>query len=107
MKIFKKIIKYLNKMKNLNIWGDEDEEDLNYSYNNRVQNPYGVIGLLLSGIGFIFPQLGLSIITLVFCIVTYFTFDKEKEDNPWFFYIGILISLAGLMMFITNATHLV
>lgn len=107
MNILKKTIEFLNKMKNIDIWGDKDEEQVNYSYSGKVQNPYGLIGLLISGLAFIFPQYGLSIITLIFCILTYFTFDKEKEDNPWPFYIGILISLAGLMMFITGGVHIV
>lgn len=103
MNIFKKTIEILNKMKY--IWGDKEEEQENYSYSGKNQNPYGWISLLISGLGFIFPQYGLSIITLIFCILTYFTFDKEKEDNPWLFYIGILLSLAGLMMFITGGVH--
>ena len=106
MNIFKKIIEFLNKMKKFNIWGDKDieltEEQRKYI---RIQNPYGMIAVVLSILAFLFPQYGLSIITLIFCILTYFTFDKEKEDNPWPFYLGILISLIGLMLFFTGENH--
>lgn len=106
MNIFKKIMEFLNKMKKFNIWGDKDieltEEQMKYI---RIQNPYGMIAVVLSILAFLFPQYGLSIITLIFCILTYFTFDKEKEDNPWPFYLGILISLMGLMMFFTGEVH--
>ena len=106
MDIFKKIIDFLNKMKKFDIWGDQDveltEEQMKHI---RIQNPYGMIAVVISISAFLFPQYGLSIITLIFCILTYFTFDKEKEDNPWLFYIGILFSLIGLMMFFTGEVH--
>lgn len=106
MHIFKKIIDFLNKMKKFDIWGDTDveltEEQMKHI---RIQNPYGMIALVLSILAFLFPKYGLSIITLIFCILTYFTFDKEKEDNPWPFYIGIIISLIGLKLFFTGETH--
>lgn len=106
MHIFKKIINFLNKMKKFDIWGDTDveltEEQMKHI---RVQNPYGMIALVLSILAFLFPKYGLSIITLIFCILTYFTFDKEKEDNPWPFYIGIIISLIGLKLFFTGEVH--
>lgn len=105
MNIFRKIINFLNKMKYIDIWGDKDEVQTKYSKHIKTQNPYGLIGLIMSGFAFLFPQYGLSFITLIFCILTYFTFDKEKEDNPWPFYIGILISLIGIKMFITGEIH--
>ena len=105
MNIFRKIIDFLNEMKYIDIWGDNDEELNKYSDRIRTQNPYGMISLVMSGFAFLFPQYGLSIITLIFCILTYFTFDREKEDNPWPFYIGILISLIGIKMFITGEIH--
>ena len=106
MGIFKRIIEFLNKMKKFDIWGDKDveltEEQMKYI---RSQNPYGMTVVVLSILAFLFPQYGLSIITLFICILTYFTFDKEKEDNPWPFYIGIFFSLLGLMMFFTGEVH--
>lgn len=105
MNIFRKIINFLNKMKSIDIWGDKDEEQTKYSERIKSQNPYGMIGLIMSGFAFLFPQYGLSFITLIFCILTYFTFDKDKEDNPWPFYIGIIISLIGIKMFITGEIH--
>ncbi|MBO0603423.1 cell division protein FtsK [Sporosarcina sp. E16_3] len=111
MKKFKKTIEFLNRMKVIDIWGDKMEgiSDKEIEYMDRVptQNPYGFIGLILGGIAFTFgPQYGfIPVITLIFCIVTLFTFDKEKEDNPWPFYLGIVLSLIGLSMFISGATH--
>ncbi|MDF2066761.1 cell division protein FtsK [Bacillus sp. Cr_A10] len=111
MKTFKKIIEFLNRMKEIDLWGDkmEDLSNKEEGYIHRVstQNPYGLIGLILGGIAFTFgPQYGfIPVITLIFCIVTLFTFDKEKEDNPWPFYLGILLSLIGFCMFIIGATH--
>ena len=111
MKAFKKTIEFLNRMKVFDIWGDRNEglsdDDKEYIGRKTTQNPYGLIGLMLGGIAFTFgPQFGfIPVITLIFCIVTFFTFDKEKEDNPWPFYLGIVLSLIGLCMFIIGATH--
>ncbi|MEK4131163.1 cell division protein FtsK [Solibacillus sp. FSL W8-0474] len=107
MNIFRKIIDFLNKMKHIDIWGEKDAEQTKYSKSIKNQNPYGMISLVMSGFAFLFPQYGLSFLTLVFCILTYFTFDKEKEDNPWPFYLGIIISLIGIKMFITGEIHVV
>ena len=82
MNIFRNIINFLNKMTYIDIWGDKNEVQTKYSKHIKTQNPYGMIGLIMSGLAFLFPQYGLSLITLIFCILTYFTFDKEKEDNP-------------------------
>ena len=109
MKIFKKTIDFLNRWKNIDIWGDRNEglsdDDIKYMDSIPSQNPYGVVGMIISGFAFVFPQYPFSIITLIFCIVTFFTFDKEKEDNPWTFIMGIILSLVGLLMFITGEVH--
>ncbi|CAM3206055.1 cell division protein FtsK [Filibacter tadaridae] len=111
MKTFNNIIGFLNTMKDIDLWGDKMEgiSDKEKEYMDRAptQNPYGFIGLMLGGIAFTFgPQYGfIPVMTLIFCIVTLFTFDKEKEDNPWPFYLGIVFSLIGLYMFIVGATH--
>ena len=111
MKTFKKTIEFLNRMKVIDIWGDRNEglsnDDKEYIDRKTTQNPYGLIGLMLGGIAFTFgPQYGfIPVITLIFCIVTFLTFDKEKEENPWPFYVGIVLSLIGLYMFIIGATH--
>jgi uncharacterized RDD family membrane protein YckC len=106
---FRKIIDFLNRKKDIDIWGDRNEdlspEDKEYIESIPSQNPYGIAGLIISGIAFAFPQFGISIITLIFCMVTIFTFEKEKEDNPWPFYLGIIISLIGLYMFIIGEIH--
>ncbi|MGF2614201.1 cell division protein FtsK [Rossellomorea vietnamensis] len=104
MKVFSKIIEFLNKQKNKDLWGnrnkDLSQDEKEYLDRIPTQNPYGIAGLFLSGITFMFPQFGISFITLIFCIITYFTFDKETEDNPWIFFIGIILSLLGINMFI-------
>ncbi|MCG7346230.1 hypothetical protein MHZ92_19150 [Sporosarcina sp. ACRSL] len=57
------------------------------------QNPFGLISMVLGGASFTFgPIYGfLPVISLVFCVVMYRKFDKEKEDNPWTFYIGFIL----------------
>jgi len=111
MRSFKKLIEFLNRLKEFDIWGDKNEgiSDKEKEYMDRVptQNPYGLIGLIFGGIAFAFgPKYGIiPVITLSFCVVTLFTFDKEKEDNPWPFYLGITLSLIGLSMFIIGEMH--
>jgi uncharacterized membrane protein YphA (DoxX/SURF4 family) len=95
----------------MDIFGDryEDLSDQEKEYIDRIkgQNPYGIIGLIIGGIAFAFgPQYGfIPVITLIFCIVTFFTFDTDKEDNRWTFYLGIILSFIGLYIFITGQTH--
>ncbi|WP_369824896.1 cell division protein FtsK [Sporosarcina sp. P13] len=109
--MFKRIIEFLNRMKVIDLWEDKMEgvSDKEKQYMDRfpTQNPYGLISLILGGVAFTFgPQYGfIPVISFTFCIVTLFTFDKEKEDNPWTFYLGIVLSLIGLSMFIGGVTH--
>lgn len=109
MKIFKKIIYFLNRAKGIDIWGDRNEgltdDDIKYIDSIPTQNPYGAVGMILGGVSFLFPQYAFSVITLIFCIVTFFTFEKEKEDNPWTFIVGIVFSLMGLSMFLAGKIH--
>ncbi|RLQ94262.1 cell division protein FtsK [Falsibacillus albus] len=71
------------------------------------QNPYGVIVLVLGGASFMFgPTYGfLPIVNLILFSLTLITFDKEKEDNPWTFYLGAALSFIGLYMYIMGFTH--
>lgn len=71
----------------------------------RIQNPYGMISVVLSIVAFLFPQYGTPLLTLLFCIITYCTFEPEKEDNRAPFFIGMFISLLGILMFFQGATH--
>ncbi len=109
MNIFKKIIVFLNRWKDIDIWGDRHEglSDDSREYMDKIpsQNPYGMVAMIISGFAFLFPKYPFSIITLIFCIVTFFTFDKEKEDNPWTFIVGIILSLVGFLMFISGEVH--
>lgn len=61
----------------------------------------------MGGIAFTFgPQYGfIPVVTIIFRIFTFFTFDKEKEDNSWPIYVGIILSLMGLIMFISGEVH--
>lgn len=111
MKTFEKIIESLNKLKKLDIFGGDREglTDQEKEYLDRIpkQNPYGLIGLILGGVAFTFgPEYGfIPVMTLIFCIGTFFTFDRETEDNPWTFYLGITLSLIGLIMYIMGEAH--
>lgn len=111
MKAFKKLIEFLNALKQINVCNDKSQnlsdKEKEYIDSLPTQNPYGVIGMILGGIAFTFgPEYGwFPVITLLFCVITLFTFDKEKEDNPWPFYLGIVLSLIGLVMFIIGETH--
>lgn len=110
MKRFRKFIGFLNRLKETD-WGGKREglsdKEKEYIEKAPSQNPYGLIGLVIGGAAFAFgPKYGfIPIIGLVFCIVTVFTFDKEKEDNPWTFYLGIALSLIGLIMFFAEEGH--
>jgi hypothetical protein len=109
MKAFKKLIGFLNELKY--IFGDKNgglsETDKEYIDKIPAQNPYGLIGLVIGGIAFVFgPRYGfIPVISLIFCVVTIFTFDKEREDNPWPFYGGIILALIGLIMFMSGVEH--
>lgn len=110
MILFKKMIKFLIKLKYIGAesrregLSDREKEDLDRI---PVQNPYGLIGLVFGGIAFAFgPQHGLiAVVSLLFCLVTLCTFEKEKEDNIWSFYMGIVLSVIGLGMYIVGETH--
>ena len=89
-----------------------EEDDLSESereYINSLpkQNTYGQIAMLLGGTSFVFgPMYGfIPIISILFCVFTYRSFDKEKEDNPWPFYIGFILSLLGLVLFAKGELH--
>jgi hypothetical protein len=44
----------------------------------------------------------IPIITIIIAVISYRTFDKEKDDNPFPFYIGIVLALIGVMTFTTH-----
>ncbi|MEK3937645.1 cell division protein FtsK [Sporosarcina sp. FSL W7-1349] len=83
------------------------DEELEYIDSLPKQNPYGLVAMVLGGLSFIFgPVYGfIPIISILFCLLSYRTFDKEKEDNPWTFYIGLMLSIIGLVMFIRGEVH--
>lgn len=83
MKIFKKVIGFLNRLKKVDIWGDRNEglseDDINELDSIPTQNPYGLVGMIISGVAFLFPQYAFSVITLIFCIVTLVNTTRIKE----------------------------
>lgn len=83
------------------------DEDRKYIESLPRQNPYGLVAMLLGGLSFTFgPMYGfIPILSILFCIVSYRTFDNEKEDNPWTFYIGLILAVIGLVMFIRGEVH--
>jgi hypothetical protein len=86
---------------------DDDDitpEEQAYIDSIKGQNPYGIIVLFLGGLSFAkgYLYIFIPIITILFGIITYRTFDREKEDNPWTFYIGIFLALLGVYMFIRH-----
>ncbi len=78
-------------------------------YINRIkgQNPFGIISMFMGGASFAFGPIYVAfpIITIIFCFLTYGTFDREKEDNPWTFFIGFCLALIGLFMYLRGVVH--
>lgn len=95
----------------MDIFGDRheglSEQEKEYIERIKGQNPYGIIGLIMGGVAFaIGHQYGfIPVINLLFCSITFFTFDSDKEDNCWTFYLGMVLSIFGLYMFVTGRTH--
>lgn len=83
---------------------DEETTPEEQAYIKKGTNPYGMITFFLGGLSFMkgYEYLFIPIITIIFGIITYRTFDKEKEDNPFPFYIGIVLALIGILTFITH-----
>ena len=83
--------------------------DADREYINRIkgQNPFGILSMFLGGISFAFGPIYVAflIITIIFCFLTYGTFDREKEDNPWTFFIGFCLAFIGLFMYISGVVH--
>lgn len=82
------------------------EADRAYINSIKGQNPFGIMAMFIGGVSFAFGPIFVAfpIITILFCILTFGTFDKETEDNPWTFIIGFCLALIGL--FILNSTRL-
>lgn len=82
-------------------------EEIEHLNTIKGQNPYGMLTLLLGLISFLFgPQyIIIPIVALLFGFITYRTFDYEKEDNPWTFYIGLLFAFIGLILNFLHYVH--
>lgn len=88
---------------------DDEMSEADKAYLDRIpkQNPFGLLAMVLGGLSFTFgPAYGyIPVISLIFCVLTYRTFDKKKEDNPWTFYIGFILSAIGLFMYLLGIAH--
>ncbi|PFA69196.1 cell division protein FtsK [Bacillus sp. AFS015802] len=108
---FKKIVHLLNRLKQV-FYSYDDEGFLtaekDYIDNIKNANPYGKFVLIFGMSSFAFgPQyVILPVITLTVAFLTIWTFDQEKEDNPWTFFLGTVLSLTGLYMYIAGAVHI-
>jgi hypothetical protein len=100
------ITKKKEKQKDNVITPDDDDvtPEKEESYNKKGTNPYGMIVFFMGGLSFIkgYTYVFIPIITIIFAVITYRTFDKEKEDNPFPFYIGIVLALIGVLTFTTH-----
>ncbi|WP_153731079.1 cell division protein FtsK [Sporosarcina obsidiansis] len=105
----KKLKVLLKEIKDFFLNEDDAIDDKEKEYLDSIpkQNSFGLISMVLGGVAFTFgPTYGfIPVLSIVFCMSTYKSFDKEKEDNPWTFYIGIALSLIGLVMYIQGVTH--
>lgn len=83
------------------------EADREYINRIKGQNPIGILSMFLGGVSFAFVPIYVAfpIITIILCFLTYGTFDREKEDNPWTFFIGFCLALIGLFMYISGVVH--
>ncbi|TGB03536.1 cell division protein FtsK [Halobacillus salinus] len=95
----------LNKM-----FSEDDLTQAEKDYINSIpsQNSLGIITLLLGGAGFMFGNnhLWIAIISVTFGTISLRTFDKKEHDNPWPFYIGILLGLIGIVLNLTKYSHM-
>lgn len=107
IKIFKAISDFfrLNQLKGRILGIDEQgltEEEILYLNRTKPQNPFGMIVLFGGAFSFIcgiaLSFIFVPIMTLIICFLTFGTFDKEKEDNPWTFYLGFCLTLIGLII---------
>jgi hypothetical protein len=83
----------------------EEKEELNAIPS---ENMFGLSTLLLGGAGFLFgPQLlFVPIIALLFGILTFGTLDKSGGQNPWIFYLGITLSIIGIVLHKVGYVHI-
>lgn len=112
MKFFNKVSDFFGFIKLKERLYHEDNEGISEAdreYINRIkgQNPFGIISMFLGGISFAFGPIYVAfpIITIIFLFLTYGTFDRENEDNPWTFFIGFCLSLLGLLMYLKGILH--
>ena len=105
MRLYKKCMEFIKRLSQ----DDEGISEADKAYLDKIpkQNRFGLLAMFMGGVSFTFgPVYGfLPVISLAFCMLTYKTFDKEKEDNPWPFYIGFILSLIGFLMFLGQVTH--
>jgi hypothetical protein len=111
MGVYKRVVTLLNRFKQVFYYYDDEDfstSEKEYIDNIKKVNPYGLFVLIFGGISFTFgPQYVIfPTATLTIAILTIGTYDKEKEDNPWTFILGSILSLIGLYMYIVGAFHI-
>ncbi|WP_201716127.1 cell division protein FtsK [Rossellomorea arthrocnemi] len=110
MKILKSTIKFFNdSKKHFYRYDDEgfSQYEKDYIENIKKANPYGLIVMIVGGISFAFgpKYVILPILTILFSSLTIWTFDKETEDNPWTFIVGLILAFTGLGMYLQGVVH--
>ncbi|MCP3032756.1 hypothetical protein LF817_15635 [Halobacillus sp. A1] len=88
---------------------DLTEEEIEVLEKYPSENMFGILALVFGGAGFAFgPQfIVIPLVALVFGLVTLETIDKDRDENPWTFYLGILFSLYGVVLNIMGYTHMI
>ncbi|MCD5324883.1 cell division protein FtsK [Pontibacillus sp. HN14] len=87
------------------------EEDLTpeeQEYLNSIpkQNHLGILAMFFGGLGFAFGSFYISIpiAAFLYSIITFRTFDRRKHDNPWPFFVGITLSMIGIILYLVQYT---
>ncbi|QFT87971.1 hypothetical protein FIU87_04815 [Bacillus sp. THAF10] len=112
MKVFRWIstLLYMHLLKHALLKGSNKgltEEEAEHLSTIKRQNPFGLVVLILGGASFTFGPVSLTIpvTTIILFLISFGTFDKNREDNPWTFYIGLGLSFIGLWMNINEMLH--
>lgn len=86
---------------------DLSPEEQEYLESLPQQNHLGILAMFFGGIGFLFGSFYISIpiAALVYSIITVRTFDRQKHDNPWPFFIGVALSTIGIVLHIFKYTQ--
>lgn len=98
---------FIQLMKKADSEDDLTQQEKEYIDSIPSQNLLGIVAMLAGGAGFVFGNhhLWVALVSIVFGVLTLRTFDKEKHDNPWPFYIGISLGIIGVVLNLMQYTH--